>query len=167
MHFSQESFSAVTTEPNVSLTVNLVRATGDTGTLTVNYGTQDGSAIAGQDYQQSSGTVFSPAANRSKPSPFPCCRNPFPAPGSTFTVRLSGPSHGAVDVPARATVIFFSPDLSTKPMNISTRGPVETGNDVMIAGFIIQGDAVEQVVLRGSGHRSALSVSSTPSMIRR
>ena len=94
---------------------------------------------------------FSPAANRSKPSLFPCCRNPFPAPGSTFTVTLSGPSRGAVGVPSRATVVFFNPDLSTKLMNISTRGPVQTNNDVMIAGFIIQGDAVEQVVLRGIG----------------
>jgi hypothetical protein len=41
-------------------------------------------------------------------------------------------------------------DFSTKLRNVSTRGPVETGNDVMIAGFIIKGDS-KQVVLRGLG----------------
>jgi hypothetical protein len=42
-------------------------------------------------------------------------------------------------------------DISTKLMNISTRGPVESGNDAMIAGFIIQGSSAKQVVLRGIG----------------
>ena len=151
VHFSQESFSAVTTEPNVSLTVNLDRVEGDTGTFTVNYATQDGSAIAGRDYQQSSGTLLFASGQSQQTIVIPLLPQSVPAPGSTFTVTLSGPSRGSLGVPSRATVIFFSPDLSTKLMNISTRGPVQTGNDVMIAGFIIQGDAVEQVVLRGIG----------------
>src|SRR6266446_4519453 len=35
--------------------------------------------------------------------------------------------------------------------NISTRGLVQTGNDVMIGGFIITGTVSKQVVLRGLG----------------
>jgi hypothetical protein len=41
-------------------------------------------------------------------------------------------------------------DFSTKLRNVSTRGPTKTGNDVMIAGFIITGDA-KQVIVRGLG----------------
>ena len=149
--FSQESFSAVTTEANVSLTVNLLRAAGDTGTFSVSYATQDGSAIAGRDYQQSMGTATFASGQSQQTITIPLLPQSFPAAGGSFTVTLSNPSRGTVGAPARATVVFFSPDLSTKLMNISTRGPVETGNDVMIAGFIIQGDAVEQVVLRGIG----------------
>jgi len=42
-------------------------------------------------------------------------------------------------------------DISTKLLNISTRGPVESGNDAMIAGFIIQGSSSKQMVFRGIG----------------
>ncbi len=46
-------------------------------------------------------------------------------------------------------------DLSQKPgsklANISTRGRVETGDNVMIGGFIIGGDQVTSVVVRGIG----------------
>ena len=42
-------------------------------------------------------------------------------------------------------------DISTKLMNISTRGPVESGNDVMVAGFIIQGASAKQIIFRGIG----------------
>ncbi len=42
-------------------------------------------------------------------------------------------------------------DNSTKLMNVSTRGPVKIGEEVMIAGFIIAGDVPKQVVLRGIG----------------
>src|SRR5262249_12861849 len=36
-------------------------------------------------------------------------------------------------------------------LNVSTRGQVRTGNDVMIAGFVIQGSAPQTVVVRGRG----------------
>jgi hypothetical protein len=36
-------------------------------------------------------------------------------------------------------------------VNISTRGPVQTGNSVMIAGFIIQGDAPQTVTIVATG----------------
>jgi hypothetical protein len=35
--------------------------------------------------------------------------------------------------------------------NISTRGQVLTGNDVMIGGFVIQGDTPQTVVVRARG----------------
>lgn len=41
-------------------------------------------------------------------------------------------------------------DLSTKLLNVSTRGPVQAGDDVMIAGFIVRG-ASKELVIRGIG----------------
>jgi hypothetical protein len=46
----------------------------------------------------------------------------------------------------------FEVDARTVPLlNISTRGRVMTGSDVMIGGFIIQGDGPQTVVLRARG----------------
>lgn len=43
------------------------------------------------------------------------------------------------------------PDLSTKLLNVSTRGPVESGHEVMIAGFIVREGTTKTVVVRGLG----------------
>ncbi len=49
-------------------------------------------------------------------------------------------------------VEVFEVDRTDVPLiNISTRGQVLTGNDVMIGGFIIQGDAAQTVVVRARG----------------
>lgn len=42
-------------------------------------------------------------------------------------------------------------DYTPSLINISTRGPVGTGDDVMIAGFIIRGDRERRVLIRGIG----------------
>jgi hypothetical protein len=41
--------------------------------------------------------------------------------------------------------------LTARSLNISTRSRVETGDNVMIAGFIITGNVAKQVLLRGLG----------------
>ncbi len=55
----------------------------------------------------------------------------------SFLLLLTIPGHGA--------------DTATKLVNLSTRGPVETGDSVMIAGVIISGSEHKQLVLRGIG----------------
>ena len=40
---------------------------------------------------------------------------------------------------------------SPKAINVSTRGPVGTGASIMIAGFVISGDASRRVLIRGVG----------------
>jgi hypothetical protein len=67
---------------------------------------------------------------------------PTPTPGTTATPTPTGSPTAS---PPSGN------DISTKLLNISTRGPVESGNDVMIAGFIIQGSSTKQVVFRGIG----------------
>src|SRR5439155_14534208 len=51
--------------------------------------------------------------------------------------------------PGTIPLVFFSPPIGT--VNISTRMSVGTGDDVMIAGFIITGNAPKAVVLRAIG----------------
>jgi hypothetical protein len=49
-------------------------------------------------------------------------------------------------------VEVFEVDTPASPLaNISTRGQVLTGNDVMIGGFVIQGEAPQTVVVRARG----------------
>jgi hypothetical protein len=51
-----------------------------------------------------------------------------------------------------AIVEVFEVDAVNTPfINISTRGNVQTGNDVMIGGFIIQGSQAKTVVVRARG----------------
>jgi len=73
-------------------------------------------------------------------------------PTRQFLVSLSAPTNGAFLGTTSSTVIsIINPDLSTKPVNISTRGLVQTGDGVMIAGFIIQGSSPKEVIIRGLG----------------
>jgi hypothetical protein len=47
--------------------------------------------------------------------------------------------------------VFEVDNIITPLVNIATRGRVQTGDDVMIAGFIIQGTGAQTVVLRARG----------------
>jgi hypothetical protein len=68
------------------------------------------------------------------------------APGA-YTAIVSGTAGTGVGI-----VEVFEVDAPTVPLiNISTRGQVLTGNDVMIGGFIIQGTGSQTVVVRARG----------------
>jgi hypothetical protein len=53
-------------------------------------------------------------------------------------------------------------DYSPGLVNISTRGPVGTGDNVMIAGFVVRGDREKRVLIRGMGPSLAASGVSNP-----
>jgi alpha-tubulin suppressor-like RCC1 family protein len=70
------------------------------------------------------------------------------SPGSAYTAIVSGAA-GASGV---GTVEIFEIDHADYPLiNISTRGQVLTGEDVMIAGFVIEGDSPQTVVVNVAG----------------
>ncbi len=60
---------------------------------------------------------------------------------------------GAGDTTGNALVEVYdlSPESDSQIANISTRGKVETGDDVMIGGFIIAGDQPARVIVRAIG----------------
>ncbi|MGZ5004343.1 MAG: Calx-beta domain-containing protein, partial [Chthoniobacterales bacterium] len=132
--------------------VTLVRGANTSGTYTVNFATHDISAVAGTDYQMTSGTLTFGPGETAKTISVPLIIQAVGQPTRQFKVTLSNPSLGSQlgDI-SEVVVSIINPDTATKVLNVSTRGPVEQGNDVMIAGFIIQGSATKQLVLRGIG----------------
>lgn len=66
-----------------------------------------------------------------------------------YTAVVRGKNGGA----GNCLVELYNVDTDYSPavVNISTRGPVGTGDDVMIAGFIIRGDRERRVLIRGIG----------------
>jgi WD40 repeat protein len=69
-------------------------------------------------------------------------------PGS-YTAILRG-AHSPSGV-ALFEVYDLTPDSNSKLANISTRGKVETGDNVMIGGFVIGGDQPTRVLIRAIG----------------
>ena len=69
-------------------------------------------------------------------------------PPGAYTAIVSGVGGGT----GVGIVEVFEVDTPEIPLaNISTRGQVLTGNDVMIGGFVIQGSAPQTVVIRARG----------------
>ena len=55
---------------------------------------------------------------------------------------------------ALVDVYDLTPDSNSILANISTRSFVQTGDDVMIGGFIVQGAQPKRVILRAIGQNS-------------
>jgi len=69
-------------------------------------------------------------------------------PPGAYTAVVQGVSNGT----GVAVAAVYEVDLPAVPLtNISTRGRVLTGNDVMIGGFVIGGSAPKQVAIIGTG----------------
>lgn len=153
IQFSSSSYGASEDDGEASLTV--VRSGGVGFAASAQYSTADLSAKAGTDYVATSSTVSFAPGEISKTIAVPVIEDGRPEGSEAFTVMLFGPSSNAtVGSPGSATVIIFDddpPDTATKLGNISTRGPVKSGDEVMIAGFIIAGSAQKDLVLRGIG----------------
>ena len=136
----------------VSATITLSRIGDPNVTYSVSYATSDLTAKAGIDYIAASGTLtFGPGVT-SKVVNVTLINEPVGSPTRQFMINLSNPTNGAFLGTTSSTVVsVINPDLSTKPVNISTRGLVQSGDGVMIAGFIIQGNTPKKVIIRGLG----------------
>jgi glucose/arabinose dehydrogenase len=66
-----------------------------------------------------------------------------------YTVHLSGADGGSG---IGLVEVFDADDATTSQLvNLSTRGPVQSGANVMIGGFVIEGNTPKTVMLRGRG----------------
>jgi glucose/arabinose dehydrogenase len=70
------------------------------------------------------------------------------APGSYTTIVNDASGERGIGLVELYTT---DPAIAANPVNISTRGVVQTGDDVMIGGFIIDGTDLRQVVIRAIG----------------
>ncbi len=150
--FSSPSYTVNNKAGIASATVTLSRLGDPDVTYSVSYATSDLSAVAGRDYVAASGTLtFGPGVT-SRVINVTLIDEPVGEPTRQFQITLSNPTNGAFIGTASSTVVSITnPDQSTKPINISTRGLVQPGDGVMIAGFIIQGSSPKQVIIRGLG----------------
>jgi sugar lactone lactonase YvrE len=84
------------------------------------------------------------------------------APGA-YTALVTANGNGIVLVEVYDTV--SGTELSTEQIvNISTRGYVGTGDDVLVAGFVVTGGAPKQVLIRGIG--PALAAFGVPGVLQ-
>ncbi len=150
--FSSDTFTANNRSGVANATVTLSRVGDPNKTYSVSYDTSNLSALAGRDYRKASGKLtFGPGVS-SRTISVPLIKQPVGSPTRQFRITLSKPTNGAFLGTQASTIIeVINPDLSTKPVNISTRGLVQGGEGVMIAGFIIQGNSPKKVIVRGLG----------------
>jgi hypothetical protein len=95
-------------------TITVVRAGGSTGNLSVNYATADGSAIAGQDYTSTSGTLNFGNGETNKTFQIPILNDAATEPDETFTVSLNAANVEAVG--SLNTMVITVQDRTTVPI---------------------------------------------------
>jgi hypothetical protein len=154
--FSAATYTAGENGGSVTITVN--RTGGTAGEARVTYSTSNGTATAGSDYTAASNTlIFADGATTQSFAISISDDSAFEG-DETFTVTLSNASgSGALGSPASATVTITENEAAPTPtppaqtLNISTRGDVGTGQNVLIAGTIVTGTAPKRVILRAIG----------------
>lgn len=131
---------------------------------TVSYATADGTATAGSDYTAASGTATIPAGSTTTTITVSVIGDTTNEPDETFTVTLSSPVNATIAT-ATGTGTILNDDAIAAGLrlgNISTRGPVQTGDGVMIGGFRIDGTGAKRVLIRARG----LSLGGAPFNLR-
>ena len=95
-------------------------------------------------------TPTATATPTATPTPAPTA-TPTPSPTPTATPKAT-PTATATPTPSPAPTATPTPTPSpAHALNISTRMRVDTGNNVLIGGFIVTGNAPKKVVVRGIG----------------
>jgi hypothetical protein len=98
------------------------------------------------------------AADASSPEPFPLATGPsytigslYPTDAGNYTLTVRNPFGSVTARPATLRVFEISPSTETALANISTRGVVGAGSDVLIAGLVISGTTPKSVLIRAAG----------------
>jgi hypothetical protein len=109
VQFASSSYTVNESDGTAVLTATLSQAT--SATVTVNYATSNGTAVAGTDYTAASGTVsFQPGETSQTISIGIIDNGNYSDQSVYFTVALSGPTNAALGMPASATVNVLDDD---------------------------------------------------------
>lgn len=104
--FSKSTYQATEGDGIATLTVN--RVSGTLHTVSISYATVAGTALPGQDYTNTSGTLTFLTGEQSKTFTVPILRDSVNDSGEYFTVNLSAPTGGAIiDMPNAAAVYVY------------------------------------------------------------
>ena len=134
VQFSSSSFFVI--EDVGVATVTVQRVGGFSGALSVEYETTNGTAIAGQDYTASSGTVNFANGETSQTIQIPITNDSTTEPDETFTVSLKNPS--ALDsLGAPMSMVITIQDQNTVPALLEfganvTEGDVGTTTQMLL-----------------------------------
>ncbi|HEU4770341.1 MAG TPA: Calx-beta domain-containing protein, partial [Pyrinomonadaceae bacterium] len=124
----QFSFSAIRVIEDVgTITVTVVRTGGSTGSLSVQYATVDGTAVAGQDYTSNTGTLTFAAGETSKTLQLGILNDATQESNETFTFQLSNTGNPEA-VGAPAAVVVTLQDSGTSPLLSFSNVSVVEGN---------------------------------------
>lgn len=88
-----------------TVTITVTRGGGSDGTVTVDYATSDGTAVAPGDYTAASGTLTFADGVTSQTIVVPVVDDALPEADETFTVTLTNPTGGATIGPAATTTV--------------------------------------------------------------
>ncbi|HEX7333951.1 MAG TPA: SBBP repeat-containing protein [Pyrinomonadaceae bacterium] len=125
LHFSVNSIAAI--EDVGTLPITVLRTGGSSGSLTVDFATANGTAIAGQDYTATSGTLTFAAGETSKTIQIPIVDDATTEQDETFTVSLSNtPTLESLAAPANLVVTLH--DRTTTPILFINDVIVTEGN---------------------------------------
>jgi photosystem II stability/assembly factor-like uncharacterized protein len=124
VQFSTASMFVIEDVGTIALTV--LRTGGSAGSLTVDYATANGTAIAGQDYTAAAGTLTFNAGETSKTIQVPILDDATTEPDETFTVALNSSNLEAIGAPGVLTVTVQ--DKTTTPFLSITNASVTEGN---------------------------------------
>jgi photosystem II stability/assembly factor-like uncharacterized protein len=114
----QFSLSAIKALEDVgSLTLTVLRTGGSTGSLSIQYATVNGTAVAGQDYTSTSGTLTFAGGETSKTIQIPITSDVTTEADETFNVVLSHATN--LEILGAPSVLTVTVQDSTTPLSIS------------------------------------------------
>lgn len=143
---AQFSVSALTVLEDIgTVQLTVLRTGGTSGSLTLQYATANGTAIAGQDYTATSGTLTFSAGQTSRTIQIPITNDATTEPEETFTVTLSSTDLQAIGAPGTMTITLLD---SSTPLTLS----INTVN--MLEGDVGTTDALFIVSLSAATGRS-------------
>ena len=112
-------------ESTGSVTLSVSRAGGNTGAISVNYSTADATAVAGTDYQATSGTLsWADGDATAKTITVPILNRNLTAGSTFFLLNLSAPAGGAtLASPTQAAVTILDTAASADLVSVSLLSP--------------------------------------------
>lgn len=145
LQFNQSSYSVYENKGSALITVN--RVGGTTGTVTVSYATNGGSAISGTDYTPVSGTLTFNNGDTSKSFSVPVMDDGIYGSDKIVFLNLTSPTGGASLGPGAATLTIAEADgIPTVQLNASSYKVNENGSFVY-ANVTVMGIASSNITI--------------------
>jgi uncharacterized delta-60 repeat protein len=157
LEFSSDEVSVSESAGNATLTV--VRLGNATGTVTVNYATRDYSALGGEDFVPTSGTLTFAAGETTKSFQVPIINDSLVETGEGFSVELSSPTGGARLGVKSSAAIFIADDDTNVEFGSPTYLVTENQTNALITverhGAFLGRTTVDYVATNGTATAGA------------